>query len=114
MHKFKKILTYTMLVALLFTTPIPVLADETDVNITIEQTNEEAVFSAFKILNATNSGEKYAYTLNEKYAPIIQEVTGLSEETAISSVEKIGRLASGYKNEPVDSSFKRIETLLSK
>lgn len=38
----------------------------------------------------------------------------LSEETAISSVEKIGRLASGYKNEPVDSSFKRIETLLSK
>lgn len=83
MHKFKKLLTYTMLVALLFTTPIPVLADETDVNITIEQTNEEAVFSAFKILNATNSGEKYAYTLNEKYAPIIKEVTGLTEETAI-------------------------------
>lgn len=56
------------------------------VDITIDDGDvKDAEYSAYKLLNATNSadGEKFAYTLNEKYAEVLKAVTGKTTEADI-------------------------------
>ena len=82
MNKFKKFLTCAMLCSLVFSMPMgaqPTYA----VDITIDQSNEDAVFSAFKLLNLTNVGDNYSYSLNERYAQTLREVTGKQSEEEI-------------------------------
>lgn len=55
-------------------------------DITINGGAEGSEYAAYKLLNATNDAtdtSKFAYTLNEKYATVLQEVTGMTEEREI-------------------------------
>lgn len=50
-----------------------------------------ATYSAFRLLNSTDGGDgKYAYTLNEKYTAILQEVTGkTTQEDIVDAISKL-------------------------
>ena len=45
--------------------------------------HENAQYKAYKLLNATNDGEKFAYTLNTKYETILKTITGKNTEADI-------------------------------
>lgn len=52
--------------------------------ITINNGAEGSVYSAFKLLNATDGGDgKFAYTLNDKYTDVLQEVTEKTEQADV-------------------------------
>ena len=65
-------------------------AEETETaatsTITINNTNAGDEFAAYRLLNATDGGNnKFAYTLNGKYADSLQQVTGKSTQEDIVS-----------------------------
>lgn len=80
MKKLKKL--FAILIAM-----VAVLAMGTTVfaaDITINGGAEGSEYAAYKLLNATDGGEgKIAYTVNEKYADALQEVTGKEAEQDI-------------------------------
>ncbi|MCI8386841.1 MAG: LPXTG cell wall anchor domain-containing protein [Clostridiales bacterium] len=54
------------------------------VNITIESSQSDAEYAAYKLLAAEDlGGDKYDYTVNEKYRDILTEVTGKTDDEAI-------------------------------
>ncbi len=81
MKNMKKLVGIIMLAtALILSTFIPSFATD----ITITGGAEDSVYSAFKLLNATDGGDgKYAYTLNDTYTAVLQSVTGKTEQADI-------------------------------
>lgn len=78
-------------------------------NITISGGADGASYSAYRLLNATDGGnDKFAYTLNEKYTTILQEVTGKNTETDI--VKYISALDASGTRDFADAVYNKIET----
>lgn len=86
MKKANKIFSVILALALVFAMSIPAFA----VDITISGGTTGAEYAAYKLLNATNAGEKYAYTLNAKYTDILKAKTG--KETEVDIVAYIADL----------------------
>lgn len=76
MKKFFAILLSAMLMLSL---AVPASA----ASITIDGGASGSEYAAYKLLNATNSGTLFAYTLNEKYTSILQTATGETEQAGI-------------------------------
>lgn len=72
MKRFTKLTGLILVLVMLFAFATTVLA----VNITIDDENGTSSYEAYRLLNATNSGENFAYTLNATYENILKEVTG--------------------------------------
>ena len=71
MKKLKKL--FAAMVAMVIAMGVTVYA--ADITITNGAAGSE--YAAYKLLNATDGGEgKFAYTLNDKYAAALKEVTG--------------------------------------
>ncbi|MBQ4602189.1 MAG: isopeptide-forming domain-containing fimbrial protein [Clostridia bacterium] len=81
MKNMKKLVGIIMLAtALILSMVVPTFATD----ITINGGAEGSVYSAYKLLNATDGGDgKFAYTLNETYTAILQEATGKTEQADI-------------------------------
>ncbi len=81
MKNMKKLVGIIMLAtALILSTLVPSFATD----ITITGGADGSVYSAFKLLNATDGGDgKYAYTLNDTYTAVLQSVTGKTEQADI-------------------------------
>ncbi len=79
MKKTNKIFSVILALVLVFAMAIPVFAT----NITIEKGHENSAYSAWRLLDATNAGENYAYTVNETYRAVLQTVTGKTTDTEI-------------------------------
>lgn len=82
MKKIKRLLAIVAAMAMVLATGISVSAAD----ISINGGTEGSEYAAFKLLNATNDATdttKFAYTLNEKYQTVLQEVTGETEERDI-------------------------------
>lgn len=86
-RNFKKIANFAtaVLMTACMTAPMTVNFNAMAVNITIDDGSvENASYSAYKILNATDGGnDKYAYTLNDKYTTILQNLTSETEQADI-------------------------------
>ena len=77
--------------------------------ITISGGADGASYSAYRLLNATDGGNnKFAYTLNEKYTTILQEVTGKNTETDI--VKYISALDASGTRDFADAVYNKIKT----
>lgn len=81
MKNMKKLVGIIMLAtALILSTLVPSFATD----ITITGGADGSVYSAFKLLNATDGGDgKFAYTLNDTYTAVLQSVTGKTEQADI-------------------------------
>lgn len=80
MKKMKKI--SGLLLALVMVFAMSATAFAAKITITTGETGSE--FAAYKLLNATDGGEgKIAYTVNETYRTILQEVTGKTDDADI-------------------------------
>lgn len=85
MKKMRKLLAVLLTMVMVFAMSANVFA----ANITIEGGAAGSEYAAYKLLNATDGGAnedgalKVAYTLNEKYTAVLQEVTGAQEQTEI-------------------------------
>ncbi len=82
MKKLKRLFSFVVAMVMVFAMGISVSAAD----ITITGGAEGSVYAAFKLLNATNDATdttKFAYTLNEKYAEVLQNVTGKTDEREI-------------------------------
>ena len=76
----KKLFSILLALALILSLSTVAMATK----ITVDGGAEGSVYSAYKLLNATDGGDgKFAYTFNEKYTAILQSVTG---ETEINDV----------------------------
>lgn len=81
MKKLKKLASFVLAVAMIFTLAMPVFA-ATTTNITVNGTGTE--YKAWRLLNATDGGAgKFAYTLNDKYTEILKTVTTKTSEVDI-------------------------------
>lgn len=82
MKKMKKLVSLLLTVVMVFAMTTIVFAT----NITIGGGATDSVYSAYRLLNATDGGNgKYAYTINPKYENILSEVTTKTTETDIVS-----------------------------
>lgn len=82
MKKIKNLFVIVATMVMVLSMGINALAAD----ITISGGAEGSEYAAYKLLNATNDAtdtSKFAYTLNEKYAVVLQEITGKTEERAI-------------------------------
>lgn len=80
MKKAKKILG--LLLAMVLATAMTMTAFAA--NITISGGESGSEYAAWKLLNATDGGEgKFAYTVNDKYKSVLQEVTGKTTDADI-------------------------------
>lgn len=67
-------------------------------------------YAAYKLLNATHDGnDKFAYTLNEKYAGVLKEVTG--EETEAAIMEYISELDDDGTREFADAVYAKVKDM---
>ena len=112
MKQIKRLTTLALAVMLLLSLAIPAFA----VNITIDDKNVTgAEYSAYKLLNATNSagddGEntRYAYTLNTKYTAVLQEVTGKTTEADI--IEYISKLNDAGIRDFADAVYAKVKNM---
>lgn len=81
MKRLKKLASFVLAVAMIFTLAMPVFA-ATTTNITVNGTGTE--YKAWRLLNATDGGAgKFAYTLNDKYTEILKTVTTKTSEVDI-------------------------------
>ena len=77
MKKLKKLFAAMVAMVMAFAMGVTVYA--ADITITNGAAGSE--YAAYKLLNATDGGEgKFAYTLNDKYAAALKEVTGKTED----------------------------------
>ena len=105
MKHMKKMLG--LLLAMVMVLAFGVTASAT--TITITGGADGASYSAYKLLNATDGGEgKFAYTVNTKYASILQAVTGKTTETEI--VDYISELDASGTRTFADSVYEKIVT----
>ena len=79
MKNMKKIASVVLALVMVFAMASVAFA----ANITINGGATGAEYAAYKLLNATNSGDNYAYTLNGKYTAVLQEVTGKTTQADI-------------------------------
>lgn len=109
MKNLKKSMTLALAASMFVSTPIVALAEgEATTNITIESTvSEDSVYSAFRILNATNAGDGYSYSLNDKYTQALKEVTGKQTETEI--IDYIAGLDATGIRDFADAMWKKVE-----
>lgn len=84
----KKLFSILMIVALAFS--LATVAAATQITITDGAIGSE--YAAYKVLDATDGGDKkIAYTINEKYEAILSEVTGKTDRAEIVSyIEALG------------------------
>lgn len=78
MKKARKLITFILATVMVLSMSMTAWATD----ITITGGAEGSVYSAYKLLNATDGGdEKFSYTLNEKYKTILEEVIEEAEQT---------------------------------
>lgn len=77
MKHLQKLATLLLAVLMVFALTTTAMA----ASITINGVGSE--YAAYRLLNATNAGDLYAYTLNEKYTAILQAETGKTEQAGI-------------------------------
>ena len=67
-------------------------------DITITNGAAGSEYAAYRLLNATDGGEgKFAYTLNDKYAAALKEVTGKTEDN-VKYNEKVSEVPENNSN----------------
>lgn len=84
MKTTKKLFALLLCVLMVAALAIPAFADNDTTTLTITDTiNEDATYAGYRLLDCTNSGEAYAYTVNKTYLSILKTATGKTEEDDI-------------------------------
>lgn len=87
MKNMRKLMALVLAVMMVMSLAANAFAAEDDAaattKITISGGAEGSQYAVYKLLNATNDGEKFAYTLNSKYTTVLQSVTGKETEAEI-------------------------------
>ena len=106
MKKLKKLFAAMVAMVMAFAMGVTVYA--ADITITNGAAGSE--YAAYKLLNATDGGEgKFAYTLNDKYAAALKEVTGKTEDKDV--INYISGLDADGIRAFADAVFAKIKTL---
>ena len=71
MKKVKKLLSLIVAAVMVIAMAVPTFADAGKTTITITDATNGSTYVAYKILNATNNGENYAYTMNATYKDVL-------------------------------------------
>ena len=80
MKKLKKFFAAMVAMVMAFAMGVTVYAAD----ITITNGANGSEYAAYKLLNATDGGDgKFAYTLNDKYASALKEVTGKTDDKEV-------------------------------
>lgn len=106
MKKLKKLFAAMVAMVMAFAMGVTVYA--ADITITNGAAGSE--YAAYRLLNATDGGEgKFAYTLNDKYAAALKEVTGKTEDKDV--INYISGLDADGIRAFADAVFAKIKTL---
>lgn len=106
MKKLKKLFAAMVAMVMAFAMGVTVYA--ADITITNGAAGSE--YAAYRLLNATDGGEgKFAYTLNDKYAAALKEVTGKTEDKDV--INYISGLDADGIRTFADAVFAKIKTL---